>query len=147
MEANKHTGAAAELGVARELAKEGFTVSFPHGDDAKFDLVSSLGGVTKRIQVKTATLRKDYGTYKCNFGHGNTKKNCYTPDEVDCIAVWLPFADDFRNEMVAGFYIIPIEDAQVPNGTFYPPGSHKQGTAKVCEFERFRNNLSFLKKK
>ena len=147
MESNKHNGAAAELAVARELAKEGFTVSFPHGDDAKFDLVSSLNGVTKRIQVKTAQIREEYGTYKVNLTHGNAKKLCYTPDEVDCICVWLPFADDYKNEVVAGFYIIPVEDAQVHNGTFYPPGRHKLGSDKVCDYEKFRNNLAFLKKR
>lgn len=147
MESNKHSGAAAELAVARELAKEGFTVSFPHGDDAQFDLVSSKDGVTKRIQVKTAAIREDYGTYKVAFTHGTTKKEHYTPEDCDCICVWLPYADDFKNEVVSGFYIIPTEDAQVYNGTFYPPGTHKQGSDKVCDFEKFRNNLAFLKKK
>ena len=148
MAENKSTGAAAELAVARELAKEGFTVSFPLGDDGKFDLIScSPDGVTKRIQVKTAAFRADVGTYRVNLTHGTRTKVTYTPDDCDCLAVWLPFADHYKNEVVAGLYIIPVDDAQVYCGTFYPPGTHKHGSHKVCEFEKFRNNLAFLRKK
>ena len=148
MESNKRKGAAAELAVARELAKAGYTVSFPHGDDAKFDLIScSPDGVTKRIQVKTAHIREGIGTYKVALTYGTKVKCLYTIDDCDCVIVWLPFADDFKNEVVAGMYVIPVEDAQVYNGTFFPPGTHKLGSDKVCEFEKFRNNLAFLGKK
>ncbi len=142
---NKTTGAAAELAVARELAKEGFVVSFPHGDDSKFDLISTWLKVTKRIQVKTASIREQYQTYKVGFYHGNANKEIYKPEEIDVLAVYLPYADDFKHEVVPGVYFIPVMDAQVGHGTFYPPGTHKQGADKVCKYEKFRNNLDILK--
>ncbi len=55
---NMHTktkGDVGELVVAAELTKNGWQVSFPYGENSRYDLIIEKDGVMKRIQVKAVT--------------------------------------------------------------------------------------------
>jgi hypothetical protein len=51
------TGDAAELGAATIIRRNGGQVSFPFGDNAKYDIVADIGNTLYKVQVKSTTQR------------------------------------------------------------------------------------------
>ena len=50
----KLKGNISEMKVATALVEAGYTVSFPFGDNARYDLIIDTGTELKTVQVKTA---------------------------------------------------------------------------------------------
>ena len=51
---SKSKGNLGEIKVASEFIKYGCMVSFPFGDNARYDLVVDMNGELKKVQVKYA---------------------------------------------------------------------------------------------
>jgi hypothetical protein len=53
----KSIGDLSEMAVALALARTGYLVSRPVGENRRYDLIIDKGGVLSRVQVKTGRLR------------------------------------------------------------------------------------------
>ena len=82
------TGLPEEMLVAHEAIDAGWTVSFPYGGQARYDLIIERGGVVLKVQVKTAGP-KDGNPLKQEIdGLGD-----YEAHEVDFFAGVVDFSD------------------------------------------------------
>ena len=88
----KRKGDLAELMVAADLARQGYRIAFPYGEDWDFDLLAERDGVYQRVQVKYTTSDGVTVILKCrshsitNGRIRNTKY--YTANTVDWMAVY-----------------------------------------------------------
>ena len=83
----KTKGSIAELATALQLTKEGFTISFPFGENQRYDLVAERSGKFLRIQVKYSTPKN--GTLRVNCQSSNNwSVRSYTSEDIDLIAVY-----------------------------------------------------------
>lgn len=83
----KTKGSIAELAVAQILMKEGFVVSFPFGENQRYDVVAERSGRFWRIQVKYSTPKNETLRVNCRSSN-NWSVRKYTSDEIDLIAVY-----------------------------------------------------------
>lgn len=65
----KQLGTSAELLVASELERRGFTISKPMGEHSPYDLVCDVGGVFVSVQVKSAHTGADDGAHAVTLGN------------------------------------------------------------------------------
>jgi len=93
-------------------AEEGFRVSKPWGDSARYDFAVEANGRFLRIQVKSTIHQADDG-YLC-YVQPNTKVSRYTSDQMDFFAAYIIPEDVW--------YILPAEVAVrlVSNKTVAP---------------------------
>lgn len=142
---NKAKGVAAELAVAHELARRGYGVAWPVGDNEAYDLiVTGQSGKLYRVQVKSAQLTKHH-SYRVGFVKGvGVTRQCYSTEDTEVIVVRLPYDEDYPDLSAPGYYVIPVSETQVSKGVFYPPGKgrYPQG---VCKWEEYRDNWGLLK--
>lgn len=84
---NKKTqGSYGELAAASAFLKEGWTVSFPFGENARYDFIAEKRGVFLRVQVKCVTPKE--GVLEANFRScNNWSVRRYSASEIDLIAV------------------------------------------------------------
>lgn len=62
---SKSKGNLGEIKVASEFIKWGCTVSFPFGDNARYDLIVDDGDSLKRVQVKYSDHKTENNSWKC----------------------------------------------------------------------------------
>ena len=101
----KTKGSVAELAVATRLMKEGWRVSFPYGENARYDLVAEREGRFVRIQVKYTTPKSGVLPVNC-CSSNNWSVLQYTPEEIDIVAVY--------NSQDERIYFVPV--TQLPKG-------------------------------
>ena len=114
-------GGAGEAAVAYELAIRGWAVCLPaFGHSSPFDLVAVKKGVTRLIQVKTATCEargKCPGTWSFTMRKGRSGKNitkCYNPGDFD---VAILFVSQLREFFILPFNVVSgITSLQVREG-------------------------------
>ena len=104
----KAKGDISELAIASALAKKGFSVLFPYGDNNRYDLVFEEDGKFNRVQCKTArTVAGVAGicTFDtCSIDIITGKKEDYL-GQIDYYGVYFPDRDEC--------YLLSIEE--VPN--------------------------------
>jgi Holliday junction resolvase-like predicted endonuclease len=83
----KTKGSIAELAVAQRLMKEGFAISFPFGENQRYDLIAERNGRFWRIQVKYSTPKNETLRVNCRSSNNWSVKK-YTSDEIDLIAIY-----------------------------------------------------------
>ena len=52
------------------LIQHGFRISHPNGSHYPYDLIAERHGVSRRIQVKTCSIRSSVNTYRISFAQG-----------------------------------------------------------------------------
>ena len=102
----KSKGDISELSVAVALAKIGYLVSKPLGENQRYDLIADDGERLHRVQVKTGRVRGGVMMFSCcsTHGHrrtGNLATRPYT-GQIEMLAVYCP-----QNEKV---YLLPEAD-------------------------------------
>lgn len=94
---SKVKGNVGELRIASEFVKWGCTVSFPFGDNARYDLVAEINGELKKIQIKYTedSIESDSFRCKCESSTYHTNnKGCQTYiNDVDYIALYIDKID------------------------------------------------------
>jgi len=107
-------------------AEEGFRVSKPWGDSARYDFAVEENGRFLRIQVKSTIFRSGSG-YACSIqraGEGGAQR--YTTEQVDFFAAYVIPEDVW--------YILPTEVAGAVNGQLQlSPKKAKQRYANYKE--------------
>ena len=106
MKHTKDKGDLAEMAVARRLMEMGYTVSFPFGDNARYDLIYDDGSL-HRVQVKWG--RSEDGAVAADVSSHNKRvgeiiHNPYSEESVDELAIY--------HHETGQCYIVPI--AHVP---------------------------------
>ncbi len=82
----KTQGSFGELLVASAFVRDGWTVSFPFGENTRYDLIAERRGVFLRVQVKCVMPKGgalEVNLRSCN----NWSVRRYTAHEIDMIAV------------------------------------------------------------
>lgn len=110
---SKDIGDISESRVISYLKKNGYNVSIPFGDNARYDLVLDIKDMLLRVQVKTGRETKK-GVMRFNANSVIRKSGetqCREPyeNDADVFAIFYPNLD--------AIYWIPIEDA--PETTMY----------------------------
>ena len=107
---NKHTGNSGLGLVIAYFMGCGYAVSIPINDTQNYDLVVEIGGVLKKVSVKTTNFKTKYGVYQLHLRNtGGTNGRVYSrvvEQDIDLIAG------------VTGdqeIYIIPKSDIQNTN--------------------------------
>lgn len=87
----KHLGTIGEITVTQQAMLRGYTVARVVGDNARYDLVIDVGGVLKRVQVKTVSPRNGKLETPLTTVYidvtGTRKTNQYTKSEFDWLAI------------------------------------------------------------
>jgi hypothetical protein len=98
----KVVGDVSELRVMAALARAGYVVAKPFGENARYDLIVDDGSTLQRVQVKTGRIRGDVLMFNCCSTHGHRRTvemtRPYT-GQIDLLAVFCP-----TNEKV---YLLP----------------------------------------
>lgn len=93
-------------------AANGFTVTKPWGDSARYDFAVEKNGRFQRVQVKS-TASYDGSSYVCNTvwsaGKGRTRR--YRRKDVDVFAIFV-IPDE-------AWYIIPMNELERTRAQFY----------------------------
>lgn len=133
----KGQGVAAELSVAHQLARRGYGVAWPVGDNEPYDLIiTGHSGNLYRTQVKSAGKTK-HGTYKVPFTHGRGNAQKYNAQDIDVLVARLPYDEDYEEFHHPGFYVLPISAVAATKGIFYPPGKGRY-PQWVSKYEKWR---------
>ncbi len=91
-------GAHAEYGVALKFMELGYIVSKPMLDSSRYDLLVDTGSKIIRIQVKSKKENCFVSPGRSGINVMLTRGKCYTKNEVDYFAIYVPDHN--------GFYII-----------------------------------------
>ena len=97
----KTKGSIAELAVATRLAKDGWNVLLPYGENTRYDLGAEKNGRFIRIQVKYVTPKEGKLYVSCQSSN-NWSVLPYTAKEIDVIAAY-----DSVSEAI---YFVPVAD-------------------------------------
>ena len=94
---SKTKGNLGEIAVAHEFMKWGCTVSFPFGDNARYDLVIDDGKALKRVQVKYTDCKSENNSWVCRCvsskNHTTNKKLDKYTNDVDIMAYYISELD------------------------------------------------------
>ena len=137
-------GLAAEISFAGCVASQGLGISWPAGDNEKYDLVvQGKSGKLYRVQIKSTNNKRGCSFY-VHFTHGHKVRKTYTKKDVEVLAVFLPYQDHYEDIFTPGVYLIPINKIKTPKGIFYPPGKGRCPNW-VSKFEKYRDNWGIFK--
>ena len=102
----KSKGDLSELLVALALARAGYLVSKPLGENQRYDLIADDGDRLHRVQVKTGRLRNGVVMFNCCSTHGHRRTGSLMTrsyiGQIEMLAVYCP-----ENEKV---YLVPEAD-------------------------------------
>ncbi|WP_414836625.1 group I intron-associated PD-(D/E)XK endonuclease [Candidatus Nanohalococcus occultus] len=105
----KDVGDLAEIAVAKKVMSLGKSVSFPFGDNERYDLLVDDGDIQK-AQVRKAAYKQDCLVFRCYSNHrenGEIVRESFSSEQIDVFYVWCQEIDEV--------FKIPVE--QVPNST------------------------------
>ena len=88
----KTKGDTAELMVAADLAKRGYRIAFPYGEDTDYDLIVDRNGTLERVQVKYTESRDNVVVVRCkshSLTNGRIRQTKhYTAQMIEWLAVY-----------------------------------------------------------
>lgn len=98
----KSIGELSEMFVALQLARAGYFVAKPFGENTRYDLVIDDGKVLSRVQVKTGRLRKGAVEWNCCSTHGHRGGPSTKPytGQIEFFGVYCP--------QLQSAYLVPI---------------------------------------
>lgn len=129
---SKSFGNVGEMRIAYEFVKRGFVVSFPFGDNARYDMIVDINGELKRVQAKTTARQNEYGAftfhnYYQTYHRNNKHKFVYDDSEIDYVCCYVQPIDECL--------IIPIKDLDSNTIAFRVDGDYtKSGQEKGIRF-------------
>ena len=122
----KQKGNLTELQCITAFVEQGYMVSIPYGDCAKYDFIADVDGKLYKIQVKTSSLKDESAIkFSCRTTHVNcsgVKNERYSPNDVDFFATY------WNNQC----YLVPISECSVDKILRFAPT--KNGQIKGISF-------------
>ena len=105
----KSVGELSELIVATVLARHGYRVAMPLGENHRYDLIIDKDGVLARVQVKTGRLRTGAILFNCYSVHAHSGR-CLRSyrGSIEFFGVYCPD--------IEGVFLVPVDD--VPQRCF-----------------------------
>lgn len=97
----KHKGNITELRVATRLLELGYTVLFPYGDNARYDLVYQDEEGFHRVQCKTGRMKGGVVYFDTTSTHAYSKGRPY--EDVEYFGVY--------SQETGEIYLVPAVDA------------------------------------
>ena len=128
----KERGEWAELCFMTRATEEGFRVSKPWGDSARYDFALEANGRFLRVQVKSSIFHSGTG-YRCSMqptGYGGSSRR-YTTEQIDFFAAYI-IPEDL-------WYILPATIADDLVGKFRVSPNNKHH-----KYERYREAWHLL---
>ncbi len=127
---SKVKGNIGELRIAHEFVKWGCTVSFPFGDNARYDLVVEINVELKKIQIKYTENSTENNSYRCKCAsstYHTNNKGCQTyVNDVDFIALYIDDIDTCC--------LIPIEEVGSKRSIYFRNSIPKNNQTKGIKF-------------
>lgn len=133
-ETRKQQGEWVELQFMARASANGFTVTKPWGDSARYDFAIEKQGRFQRVQVKSTACR-DGDSYACNvvWSAPHRRNRKYSAKDIDFFAIFV-VPDE-------AWYIIPIRELKRERSTFYlNPRNPKNRYFRYLEAWHFLNN-------
>lgn len=92
----QHKGDHAELRIAAELKRYGWTVLVPHADNTLYDIVAERDGEFVRLQVKSSRFTGTSVVFNCynSANKGRSNRTTYTDDDIDGFGVYCDVTDE-----------------------------------------------------
>ena len=106
----KKIGNRSEIEVMVALARKGYLVSYPLGENQRYDLIADRGGILSRVQVKTGRLRNGailFNGYSSHSHRNGPSCRSYA-NEIDYFGVFCP--------ELGAVHLLPIGDAATKSG-------------------------------
>jgi hypothetical protein len=107
----KSVGELSELIVATALSRAGYLISFPIGENSRYDMIIDKDGKLSRVQVKTGRIRNGailFNTYSSHYHRKGGACKSYT-DQIDFFGVCC--------HELKSVYLIPIADTAPRSGS------------------------------
>ena len=107
----KSIGELSELIVATALARAGYLISLPIGENSRYDMIIDKDGELSRVQVKTGRVRNGailFNTYSSHYHRNDGACKSYT-DQIDFFGVCC--------HELKSVYLIPIADTAPRSGS------------------------------
>jgi PD-(D/E)XK nuclease superfamily protein len=101
----KSIGDLSEMFVALQLARAGYLVAKPFGENTRYDLLIDDGKILSRVQVKTGRLRKGAIQWNCCSTHGHRTGPNFKSyiGQIDFFGIYCP--------QLQSAYLVPISQA------------------------------------
>ena len=99
MDDKRWKGTLTELAVAKALLKKKYPISFPYGENQRYDLVVEINGILKKVQCKNGRFRNEGVQFNCSGTNGP-----YTND-ADFFGVYCIELDKT--------YLVPVDEVGV----------------------------------
>ena len=112
MDEKRRKGSLTELAIAKALIAKGYPVSFPYGENQRYDLVVELEGQLKKVQCKHARYIEGKIVFQCSGTIGP-----YTND-ADFFGVY--------SSQIDKSYLIPVSNVGINQCTLLVESSAKQ---------------------
>jgi len=112
MEERRRKGSLTELAVAKALLAKGYSVSFPYGENQRYDLVVEMNNGLKKVQCKHARYSEGKIVFQCSGTIGP-----YTND-ADFFGVYSSEIDKA--------YLIPVSNVGINQCTLLVESTAKQ---------------------
>lgn len=106
----KTIGNISEINVIKYFIERGYEVNLPFGENCRYDMVIGIEGKLFKIQVKTATLKKDYLSIPLASMKTNKTSNIWKGYKGD-----VDFIIGYCHELNR-FFKIPINDIDNDRG-------------------------------
>lgn len=99
----KSIGELSEMFVALQLARAGYSVAKPFGENTRYDLLIDDGRAISRVQVKTGRLRHGAVEWNCCSTHGHRRGPSFRSyvGQVDFFGIYCP--------QLQSAYLVPID--------------------------------------
>ncbi len=119
----KRIGDRSEIEVLTALARTGYLVSVPFGENQRYDLIAEKNNTLLRIQVKTGRLRKGAILFKCHSTHSHRNGvSCRGyAGEVEAFGVFCPDLE--------AVFLVPVQDVSFHASLRWLPAKNGQNRA------------------
>lgn len=136
MKNTKHIGNITELNCLAAFLSEGYDVSIPYGDCARYDFIADINGKLIRVQTKTASpLDKKHPEIGIHFSC-RSKNIKYKDNEIDYFTTY------WKNIC----YLIPVNECSaIKNLRFKKPKNGQKHNITYAEHYQLHNMLNLIK--
>lgn len=138
MKNTKHIGNVTELKCLAAFLSEGYDVSIPYGDSAKYDFIADIDGKLIRVQTKTSSPM-DKKHPEIGIGFSCRSRNVkYKDSEIDY------FTTFWENTC----YLVPVNECSAGKKLrFKKPKNGQKYNITYAEHYQLSNMIALIKKK